>query len=402
MPDHDGGAGPAAEEISDDDMMSHQSDAGSGNDEGVDAEAGGRQALTRDDLYKRLDAVDDPDAEEGEPPAENEVPQQTDKADKPVEDEPPVENEPPAPDAEEAEADDQIPDDEEPIEELVIEEEPEEEPEPEIDSKLLGRVPQDEWNKLPKVTKDRINALRADRKQHRSRLAEVEGREGLASYAEQIIRFADEHKIGDSDLQTWLEAGAVVQQGGEAAISELLTMARAFGWEPETAPPPPPGDAPLPDWLQAKVDAFEIDEATARDVARRMAPDPKAPEAPTPQRSERPRAPRYGPSDDQVAKGHEIIAGRIESAERRFGSSWAKIWPLVERGMLAKKGASPDAWGDIFDAEVEKVVARHKPRRPTRVGRTGLGPTSKKHEQVDAEQLKGRDRLYHKYTGRGS
>jgi hypothetical protein len=377
MTDHSSQPGVGDDAISDDDTLNHLSETETDDgSQGADDER--KKALSRDELYARLGAVDDPDTAEPSADADQPDDEDADEADE----DPDADDEAEEDDADAGEDDEAGPE----TPDAKADEEPQK-----IDEKLLGRVPDTEWKALPKVTRDRINALRVSHKKSAERIKDLESRDDLAKYAEHIIRFADENKIGDRDLQTWLEVGAVVQRGGDDAVKELLSMARAFGWSGE----PLEDAAPLPDWLQAKVDSFEIDVETAAEIAKHLDPQTGQPPA-------RPKAPRLGPDDEALARGKQTIDAKLREAEKRFGGdSWAKLWPQVQRRMLLQKGAHPDAWASIFDSAVEAAVAENK-QKPARVGRTGLAPAGRGGSaQPDPDKLKGRERLYAMYSGRG-
>lgn len=356
--------------------------------EGVDAEADGRKAMSRDELYKRLGAVDDVDAEEAVDDAKtDEIPQAEEAASSESDPSPAAEEEAKSdlpdtgedPEAETPEAPENK-EEETAKDNLLISQEDK------VD--LLGRVPDKEWRALPTVTRQRINALRATTKEQAKRVEELEAVLPLADYGDKVRRFARTAKMTDDDLSVWLEVGAVVQTGGQPAIDELLNMARNLGWKGEAAHAAAPTGARLPDWLQAKVDALEISEEAARDILARM----PAPEEAKPK--ERPKAPRFGPSAEEMAAGKAVLAEKTEAAQRRFGADWNRLWPQIERTMLRKRGAHPSAWGDLFDLAVETVVQQH--RQPARkIGRDeGLPPGSSRKITVDPNKFTGRKRAY--------
>jgi hypothetical protein len=353
------------------------------SDKEVEVDRTGKPALKREQLYERLGLVDDPEEAEEAPAVD---PQVDDADEKPA-------------DAEEAPASEDAADAEEDPEAETAEEAPaaEEKPAAEKAPNYLGRVPDTEWARIPKATRDRINALRAEHKKVATEVATLKSRDHLAAYGESVLSFADKAKMRDEDLATWLEVGAVVNAGGEPAVSELLAMARRLGWNGDSDAPaahaPTSRQAPLPDWLQAQVDAAEMTEEAAHRVAQRIA---AAPTSPTPTGKEeppaRPKAPRFGPAPEILAEGKKAMAERIGAAEGRFGSQWAKLWPSVQREMLKHKGSHPSAWGPIFDQAVELVVerskAKPKPLQPSLEPSRGGKPVGK------GEKLSPRERLY--------
>lgn len=368
------------------------------NDDGQGAEVDdgrdGKQALSRDELYARLGAVDDPDG----PPAGEGVdhaPQVEDEASVEDEDHANPDAPPPVTPAGEGE---QPPEPNEPTAEDPPPVEAPETPQPK--EHLLGRVPDSEWRKLPKETRERINALRADRREMSKRVQAVEAREPLAKYGESVLRFAEQAKMSDDDLAAWLDVGAEVQAGGETAVHALLAMAKNLGWTGEGSPR---GGTPakLPSWLQEKVDGLEISPEAAQDIAARM-PAETAPNKRGEQPREKGRAPRFGPDQQAIQQGAQLLAERTSSAERRFGAQWVKLQPQVQREMLKSRGASPETWGMLFDKAVDLVVERNRTRAPRTAGTGTLQPSAGKGgpPAKTAEDLVGRERLYAKYSAR--
>jgi len=338
--------------------------------EGVDAETGeGRKALSRDELYSRLEAVDDPEDEVVEP----ETPPQVE-------------------DQDDSQKPDEVAPTEEPSEEVddpdaeLPAEEPEQEPAAE--EKLFGRVPNEEWEKLPPVTRDRINALKADRKKHISEADTLRQREPLAKYGETIIRFADQNKMSDDDMEVLLGIGTQLQQGGDTAKNAALDIARHFGWEEQTSST---GPSKLPDWLQEKVDSLEMTEEAAHDVLQRSAPPKKEPAA-QPQ-------PRFSKEEELLQIGRTELSKAQAETQQANPAEWGTLKPEVEREMLKHKGADPRAWNAIWRSCVDVVKERRKAARRKQPIEGGMGNGhGNQRATVDPETLTGRDRLLAKYT----
>lgn len=371
-----------------DDESARESQAGMPPEsaEGVDHSTGeGRKALSRDDLYARLSAVDDPEEDE----AAEDAPQVEDQGaadDEPAGDD---EAEEPGDDGDDA-ADpaDAGDDDADPS--------PEDKPKAEekADKALLGRVPDEEWSKLPKVTKERINALKADRKRYVERAAELEKREPIAKYGEAILTWADRERVSDADMEALLEIGAKLQRGGQQAIDEALRIARHYGWK-ESGPAAPSTPERLPDWLQARVDNLEMTEEAAAEVAAKIASSAKAPEG----SSSTNAAPALTREQEELRIGREALASRQAAAAAKYKGQWAKLWPEVQREMLKHRGAPGSAWASIFDAALEVVRIRHEAvAGRKRAVKDGLEAASASRAKPDPDKLTGRARLLAKYV----
>lgn len=343
--------------------------------EGVDAEnREGRKALSREDIYARLGAVDDPEDEDSETPAPQ-VEDQESAGQAPEADD----------DATEPPGDDQ--------EQPPVDADAGDTPAGDDNHKYLGRVPDDEWKSLPPQTRERINALRADRK---ARIAEVEQykqREPIAKYGEAVLSWAEQNRVSDEDMNVLLSIGARLQQGGEVAMQEALRIAQHYGYRPEAARAQAPD--PLPDWLQQKVDDLEITEEAAKEIAARISE--QAPPSPPQQQPVNPVMP---PAEEALLnEGKQLLATAQAEASQRYGSQWANMWPQVQREMLKEKGADPRTWGVLFKKSLEIVEERNK--RASAKGRINqdLAPGSTQAQsQPDPQNLTGRDRLYAMYT----
>jgi hypothetical protein len=280
-----------------------------------------------------------------------------------------------------------------PAEETPDEAESEDAPDEEAEvSKVLGRVPDEVWRKLPAEGKARINALRTFGRKVKEEVEALRTQAPLADYASKLLAFTEKEKISDDDFATWVELAAVVNRGGKPAIDELLGMAQALGWKPEAAKVE---DAALPDWLQAKVDAAEMTEEAAREVVRRSG----APRTEKP--VERPEAPRFGGrGDPSLEAGKKILATKQAEALRKYGSQWPKLWASVQKEMLRHKGTPPEAWASLFDLSLKVVVGRNA-TAPKKIGKqpleAGSGRAPGRGEKPDFSKLSGRDRLVAKY-----
>lgn len=346
--------------------------------EGVDAESGqGREALSREKLYERLSAVDDPDAEDDpdEPGTQVQDPQD-------------------APAEEDGELDERDDEPEEDAADAPKADAPPSDTDEEDDeaSPLLGRVPDSEWRSLSPQTRERISALRADRKAKAQELERFRQLEPVTKYGEAVLTWAEQNRVSDVDMSVLLDIGAKFQQGGEVAIKEALRIAQHYGYKPQDSAPKTP-DA-LPDWLQKRVDNLDMTEEAAWDVVKQYA-EQQAPakEQPAPQR------PQLNYDEAVLHQSKQQLATAQAEAAKKYGASWASMWPKVQREMLKEKGADPRTWAVLFKKSLELVEAHEAAAKPQ--GRLGkdLAPGSVQQQgRPDPEELTGRARLLAKYT----
>lgn len=269
---------------------------------------------------------------------------------------------------------------------------PEEEEKPED----LENIPDEEMSQLKRRTRKRIEHFRTELKKARER-------EPLAAYGEDIIAFAKENAIDPDNLGRWIHLGATVNKGGQEAIDALLKVAQNLGYQPPQAAPPqeqtPKQDGKLPDWLQDKVDSYDIDLEVAKDIARRLGsnaqpqtpatpPPPAAPPAPAP------TAP-VGPSEADLAQGAQQLEALISQAAAKYPADWdSRIYPAVKAKMAEFKGAPVQQWPRLFKLALESTVAGI--RTPPKQTRAPLPPGN---SNGGTKAKDPRSRLIAKLTG---
>lgn len=277
--------------------------------------------------------------------------------------------------------DDDADDDADEKDEDEDEEEDDEDEKPVEPAKLLGRVPDKEWHSLPKATQKRINALRAS---HKTLTKQVEAFESepVVVVGRSVQSFLDENNLDENSLNTWLRLGATVNKGGQAAIDALLETAKAFGYKGEATSGT---SGTLPDWLQDKVDAGEVDEAAAQEIMKHMGPS-EPPQGRT----------ADDPMEQAIRQGQQVLASRRKAAEKQYGTRWKKLFPLVQREMLRNKGSHPEAWGPLFDTAVRLAVAELKPKKKAKA--PASLPPGRSSKPTDPGELTGRARIHAKYS----
>jgi hypothetical protein len=327
-----------------------------------DGQADPPQIRTRDELYKTLGAVDDPEAEpEAETPPAGDPPAQPPKPEDKTAAKPEA---PPAPTAPPAEpppvADD-----------------------PEVEIDAMGRVPDSEWKKLPKAAQDAITALRGTAKADRRKVKDLEP---IAQYGKTVMDFVDANGLTDQEVEQWLGVAPVVAKGGQPAIDALLGMAKNLGWKGAEAPPPA-ATGKLPDWLQAKVDNLEVSPEAAEEIAAKLSP----PAAPA-----KTEAPPADPALAEVHSGKQALSVAIAAAAKRFPpDQWAKIYPLVHAETKKRAGkAPPAAWAALFDTSLDIVLDRLKAQSAPPPQPQSLTPTHGSGGGKSDGDLKPRERLY--------
>jgi len=198
-------AGPDAEEIEDPSAAAEvDGAAGEADGEDVGSDTEEQRTSSREELYRRFGFDEDEDEESDASEEQDDEPSPA------AEDE--QDEDPPAEDPSHP-TDEQKPPDE----------------------AMLGRVPDSEWKSLTKQTQQRINALRASRKQLKEQVSAFEEQKPLVEFGDSILGFAEKNQINLEHLYPWLELGAVVNRGGEEAVNALIATAERLGYQPHRA-----------------------------------------------------------------------------------------------------------------------------------------------------------------------
>lgn len=256
--------------------------------------------------------------------------------------------------------------------------------------------------KLKRRTRKRIEYFR-------TKVAEAKEREPLANYGQEIIAFAKEHEIKPDDLSNWIGLAAVVNKGGQPAVDALLNVAKSLGYQPPTTPPQEhkKQDGALPDWLQAKVDSFDIDLEVAKEIASKLpasAPAQAPASAPQPFAAAAPAAPQtsapagQGYSQQDLDRGAQQLETLIAEANAKYPADWEKrIYPQVRAKMAEFRGAPVDQWPRLFKLALESTVANI--RTPAKQSRPAISPGAGTSTQGGSRAKSPRERMIAKLTG---
>lgn len=248
----------------------------------------------------------------------------------------------------------------------------------------------EEMGNLKRRTRKRIEHFRAE-------VRKAKEREPFAKYGEDVIKFARENEIEPDDLSQWINVGATVHKGGQPAIDMLVGMAKNLGYAPASAPPTEttPTTGKLPDWLQAKVDSFDIDLEVAREIAAKLPREqPAAP--PPPQPSPAPTQERD--SSEALEVGRQALEALVAEASGKYPADWEKrLYPQVRAKMAEFQGAPPAQWPRLFKLALESSVASI--RTPPKAVRQALTPSTGASGGTGKTPKTPRERMLAKLTG---
>jgi hypothetical protein len=269
--------------------------------------------------------------------------------------------------------------------------EPETKPTEEPDEDKLDRPLTDDEAKDKTRTKQRFDEILADRRTLRA----------PAKLGQSILETCAKANMPPEEFGNWVGLCLALKRGDPEAVADLEKVLNEFKGvtaapaKTET-PAPATVSGKLPEWLQAKVDNFEMSAATADEINSKIAQPAAAPAAPKnsppAQTEQRPIIQRADPSVLRVQND----IGKLEAKwESEFKTDWpvirAKAWAIVQ-----KKGkAAPDALIERVEGAVNTVVAEmrakatHRPPPPPRItASTTAAPTTGTNKTGRAEALK--------------
>lgn len=232
-------------------------------------------------------------------------------------------------------------------------------------------IPDDEFKALKRRTRKRIEHFRTE-------LAKAREREPFAKYGEDLIAFARERKISPDELAEWVGLGGVVAGGGQKAVDALIGMAQKLGYQPpQPTAAPQKSDGALPDWLQAKVDSYDISPEVARELAARLPAQPPvaatAPQSAPATAQQQQRQPPAGPDPVQVDGATRELERLIAEGAQKFPADWDKrLFPAIKAKMAEFTGAPPSQWPRLFKLAQDAAVASI--RTPTTQPKAPLSP----------------------------
>jgi hypothetical protein len=199
-----------------------------------------------------------------------------------------------------------------------------------------------------KRTAERFQEILADRRTLRA----------PAKLGQSILKTCATSGMTPETFGAWTALGVGAMAGDPEAIAELRKVVKQYdeaaGDEPPAAPAAPksttaPGK--LPDWLQAKVDNFEMSAETATEVARHAAPP--APVKNTPPPAEREAPPVIQRQDPAVV----TMNRQLGSLETGWETEFKTDWPTIRARAWAKVQAAGKAAPEVLVERVKGAVA---------------------------------------------
>lgn len=210
-----------------------------------------------------------------------------------------------------------------------------------------------------RITPEEYTRKENTRKRFQALLKERSDDKPVKEFGKSILDTCKAGDMSPEEFGYWTKLGVGVKAGDPAAIAELQKIL------PQAAPAAhgvADPKAPLPAFLQAKVDSFEMAPETAREVFAEM--QKTAAPAPTPPVP----APRFpAPPVQQVTQPDAVknaAFGKIAAIETEYATKYKSDWPKIrDLAFAAIKEAGPISYdslpGRVRD-KIELVVSQLK------------------------------------------
>ena len=252
----------------------------------------------------------------------------------------------------------------------------------------FGKVPDDEWEKYDDAAKARVSAQRAEAKQLRQQISELEGLREHADYGREVLEFAQQHQI--ESLEPWLNLAATSRTNPQKAGAMLVAAAERLGYQ---APTPQ-----LPEALQAEVDAGNMDEDQAFEMAAKLgiSTTPEPVEAPD-------IAPPLDPSKRQLSEATSALQNVAQEFRGKLNSKsfeYAHTKVTTQLKAAANNGElGPESWAFFYRQGMDNLIAAQK-RKPKSLGKQSRSTTSARSGKKPAKKPESPVATWRKNTGR--
>lgn len=257
---------------------------------------------------------------------------------------------------------------------------------------------------LVELTNDSAKAMKpgeARRKINRL-ITRIKQAEPLAAMSKEIIETCEANSFAPDDYRAWVNIGIGIQQGNPQALAAFKQIADKAGITAgnSTAQIPEGFEAKLAEW-EENIDVTPKVAKALRDMFKSAAKPPAstaAPVAPTPipQPAAAPAGqPAPAPRPDARQIGYNRMLDVGARYKTKLGAAkWAEIQPALKVALKAKGDKSPEAWADVYEAEIEKIVATAP--RP-KVIQTGTRPGTQSGPTKPVFKSE-RERVIHEHT----
>jgi hypothetical protein len=260
--------------------------------------------------------------------------------------------------------------------------------------------PPEDLNELTNETAKAMKPGDVRRKINRL-IARVREATPLAAVGKDIIDTCEANGLAPADFKAWVNIGIGLQQGNPQAVEMFKGIAAKVGTAPEATPVMP---ADFEAKLAELEEAVDISPKAARQL-RALFGKPQTeqpntqPAAPPKPNTQTPNAQTPAAKPQQAVDPRQVgLDAMVKVGERykaQIGADrWQEIQPALSAALKAKGARAPGAWADVYESEIEKILARApKPTTPDSNLRPG-GQAGSSTPQFKTE----RARVLHKLT----
>jgi len=260
-------------------------------------------------------------------------------------------------------------------------------------------IPED----LVEVTNDDIKAMKPGegRRKINRLIKRLKDAEPYAQGYKEIVDTCAANGFAPDDYKAWVGIGIGLQRGNPQAAEHLKQIMAKAGMTVGAAGPPPE----LEKLLSELEEAIDVTPAAAKKLRAlfKAAPAPEQPRPAAAQQQQQqqpvqpqaPVAPNPNTPDPARERGlTEMVDVGTRWKDKLGEARWKEIQPTLAAALKAKGNRPPASWGSIYEAEIEKIVAKSKPATLTSGLRPGGGQAGSSTPSFKTE----RERVLHRLS----
>lgn len=249
-----------------------------------------------------------------------------------------------------------------------------EEPKPEPEAK----APEPTDDDLQEVTNETVRAMKPGeaRRKINKLISRVKEAEQLAAGYKEIVDLCQANGFSPEDYKAWVKIGIGLQRGDPQALEAFKFVGQRVGLTPGID-----YDA-VNKLLDELVERVDVSEEAAEKIRAAIKAPPKAAQAPaqTPPPAPAPAPASPPPQPPPAAQEQLRVQRSLHELERvankyrqKLGEArWKEIQPALVEAMKPRASLPPEAWAAVYEAEIEKLVAKGG----TKPAAAGLRPSS--------------------------
>lgn len=224
---------------------------------------------------------------------------------------------------------------------------------------------------LQEVTNESVRAMKPGeaRRKINKLISRVKEAEQMAAGYREIVELCQANGLSPEDYKAWVKIGIGLQRGDPTAIEAFKFIGQRVG---AALPAAGPDLSAINKLIDELVDSVDMSEEAAKKIrdALGASATPATPAKPAPaQAPVQPPAPPPAqppaPSATPDAETHRVHRAlrELETVAQRYrqrlgDARWKEIQPALVEAMKPRASTPPEAWAAVYEAEIEKLLAR--------------------------------------------